>query len=393
MSDFGNGAPWDPDDPLRSLAEVAELTDIGDATEAAVVRRRGRRRRLRKRAALVAVVGVLGAASVVGISTLRDEPTIEVVATPIEHDPPVFVAENPAWIRWEIDGVVDRDGDAAPVYRRIGDPDRLVILLGDGAPCLDKVTCVEPAVDDPDDIGFLDSTGPFADWTAVYVPNWTSDLHLGRRADARIEGVRGVQQFVGASNVDAVVDRIAQSRGSVETQRLVLAGIGAGAVGALEHASSIIDRLSPARTHLLVDGAIVPGPNSGFPACMARIWNRTWGAGLVVDDDAVPPFEGFAADAARIGEAQVAVILHDRDVLLRRFFGLAVDGCALVADPIPQKQYRQLLDRVAAETDALDNWSVIVRPGGRHTIIDAGADDPVTEWVQAVLRPIADPPS
>jgi len=391
-------------DPFERLRDAAERTPPAQAAGSDSVRRRVRRRRRSRRiagagvGATVSAIVVLAAGWGLGSLNGDDEPDV-VTAAPIEHDPPPFVAEDPAWQEWDVTtatngGVVDRDGDAAPVYRRDGDPQRVVVLLGESIPCLDAGTCTEPQAEDPDEIGFLDPAGPFAEWTAVYIPSWNNDFHIGRAPDGRVPGVRGVHQFVGADNVDTVRDALAaETPDGVE--RLVLAGTGGGAVGTLYHAPGFDQALAPGALHLLLDGAFVPEDGSILPQCMVGLWGRRWGAQMSIplpDAPAAQPLAGMhAALAAALPDAEFSLIVHDADTTLRRFFGLADDDCALRPVAIDEARYTAALDATLGLIDGLPTWSAVVVPGTGHTVIDAAPDSAVTARVHEALRPLADP--
>src|SRR5215218_7976568 len=98
-----------------------------------------------------------------------------------------------AWQRIEPGGKTScaRGGRYAFWLRR-GDPKRLVVFFQGGGGCFDVRSCAPGStwfddrvdeLDDPDhDDGILqldDSRNPFRDWSFVYVPSCTGDVHLG----------------------------------------------------------------------------------------------------------------------------------------------------------------------------------------------------------------------
>ncbi|MDZ7733204.1 MAG: DUF1800 domain-containing protein [Acidimicrobiia bacterium] len=236
--------------------------------------------------------------------------------------------------------------------------------------------------------GFLAAPGPLADWTAVYVPAWNDDLHLGRRTGAEVPGVEGEQDFVGAVNVERVVDALA-GRGSPD--RIVFAGIGAGGAGALVHAPRVADVLDAPELRVLIDGMLVPVGGDLLPPCLVDLWADTWGAtapagfGLpTAGAEASPHIYRHLAD--RLPRASFTLAVYEDDPRLRRLFGLGADDCALVPDPVPVERYAAAVEQVRSTVDGLRSWEVVVPAGTGHTVLDRTDADPVTNQVHDHAR-------
>jgi hypothetical protein len=146
-------------------------------------------------------------------------------------------------------------------WLRKGDPEHLLVFFQGGGGCFDERTCAVgsswfddriDAVDDPAyNGGILDLHGgdnPFREWSAVYIPSCTGDVHLGSRV-VRYGKIR-VQQF-GWVNAQAALRRA--YREFPDPRAVFIAGCSAGSVGSAFHADSIIRRYPKARIAQLGD--------------------------------------------------------------------------------------------------------------------------------------------
>jgi hypothetical protein len=146
-------------------------------------------------------------------------------------------------------------------WLRKGDPDRLLVFFQGGGGCFDERTCAVgstwfddriDAVDDPAYNGGIldlaDGDNPFRDWSAVYIPSCTGDVHFGSRV-VRYGKIK-VQQF-GWVNAQAALRRAYRDFSNPRT--VFITGCSAGSVGSAFHADSIIRRYPKARIAQLGD--------------------------------------------------------------------------------------------------------------------------------------------
>jgi Pectinacetylesterase len=146
-------------------------------------------------------------------------------------------------------------------WLRKGDPDRLLIFFQGGGGCFDERTCrigstwFDDRVDAGDDpelyggiLDLADARNPFRDWSVVYVPSCTGDVHVGSRT-VRYGRVT-VQQY-GWVNAQAALRRAYREFPRPKT--VLVTGCSAGSVGSAFHADSVIRRYSKARVTQLGD--------------------------------------------------------------------------------------------------------------------------------------------
>jgi Pectinacetylesterase len=168
----------------------------------------------------------------------------------------------PAWQRIEPGGATRcaRGGRYAFWLRR-ADPKRLLIFFQGGGGCFSVETC-QPgstwfddridAYDDPAGSGgildFASQDNPFRDYSVVYIPSCTGDVHTGSRL-VRYGSLR-VQQK-GYLNAQAALRRA--FREFPNPDAVFVTGCSAGSVGSAFHADSIIRRYRDARVTQLGD--------------------------------------------------------------------------------------------------------------------------------------------
>jgi hypothetical protein len=152
-------------------------------------------------------------------------------------------------------------GGAYAYWLRKGDPARLLVFFQGGGGCFNERTCAPgsswfddriSAGDDPRYNGGIldlnDARNPFREWSVVYIPSCTGDVHVGSRV-VRYGRVT-VQQF-GWVNAQAALRRA--YRVFPRPRSVFIAGCSAGSVGSAFHADSIIRRYPKARIAQLGD--------------------------------------------------------------------------------------------------------------------------------------------
>jgi Pectinacetylesterase len=169
---------------------------------------------------------------------------------------------RPAWQRIEPGGATRcaRGGKYAFWLRR-ADPKRVLVFFQGGGGCFSQETCRRgstwfddsvDAFDDPRRSGgvldFGNPDNPFRDYSVVYLPSCTGDVHTGSRL-VRYGPLRVHQK--GFLNARAALSRA--YRAFPEPETVFVTGCSAGSVGSAFHADSIIRRYPDARVTQLGD--------------------------------------------------------------------------------------------------------------------------------------------
>lgn len=227
----------------------------------------------------------LAAAGLVACSGSEPEP---------EPAAPVEQAALGSWQRVEPGGKTRcARGDPYAYWIRKGDPKRLVVFFEGGGGCFDPVTCAEGStwfddnVDAGDDPAFsggmldlADPANPFSDWSFVYIPSCTGDVHTG---DARVDYGNVVVEQRGWQNARAALTRGFREFGDPDT--VLVTGCSAGAVGSAWHVEEVIRRYPDADVTQVGDSLAYLfhrpirltgwGTNKHFPSFF-RVGNRRW---------------------------------------------------------------------------------------------------------------------
>jgi hypothetical protein len=147
-------------------------------------------------------------------------------------------------------------GGAYAFWIRRGDPEKLLVFFQGGGGCFDETTCAPGSVwfddrvdgsDDPELVGEgileLDNPeNPFADYSMVFVPSCTGDVHTGTRVVTY--GPHRIQQK-GFLNAQAA---LAHAFGAFpDADDVFVTGCSAGSVGSAFHADTVLRRYPDAR--------------------------------------------------------------------------------------------------------------------------------------------------
>jgi hypothetical protein len=169
---------------------------------------------------------------------------------------------EPTWQRIEPGGATRcaRGGKYAFWVRR-ADPKRLLVFFQGGGGCFSEETCRPgstwfddrvDAYDNPAGSGgildFGNVENPFRDYSLVYIPSCTGDVHTGSRV-VRYGPVTVHQK--GFRNAEAALKRAYQE--FQDPEAVFVTGCSAGSVGSAFHADSIIRRYPEARVTQLGD--------------------------------------------------------------------------------------------------------------------------------------------
>jgi Pectinacetylesterase len=154
------------------------------------------------------------------------------------------------------------DGSEFNFWVRKANPKKVVFYLEDGGACFSSETCARDSgvyqtrvSEGPTGEGgifdFADKRNPFADYSVVYVPYCTADVHIGDTTKKYAPGL--TVQHKGYVNGTAALDYLAATfPGATD---VVVIGESAGSVAAPLYAGFVSDRLANARITALADGS------------------------------------------------------------------------------------------------------------------------------------------
>lgn len=360
------------------------------------------------RGLILALVLALGGCSAAG------EQIHAPVAEPLPPAPGGWVELSPQPV--EIDGrlitpTCSNAPGADPAFRfwaRRGASDNLVVFFDGGGACWDDVTCAIPrlaihgsdsdglykaellASDNPNALnGIFDlnnARNPLRDWSFVFVPYCTGDVHSGSNTAQYSDPDDGAAYPIehrGADNFAVILHWMRANFAAPDT--LLVTGSSAGAYGAATHYAAIRDAFPSGRALMLGDA----GQGVTPPDFLARR-NSNWNFHL--------PDNVFGADGAVTSDEDVVSILaahypHDRfaqyttahDITQSSFYALM--GVNNACRAWTQRMARDLSQRQRA-----DNFRAYLADGQSHTILrsrlfytERSGGAPFAQWFAALL--------
>ena len=297
------------------------------------------------------------------------------------------------------------DGSPYSYWIHRGDPSKVVFFLEGGGACVDAGTCNfgSPAYrhsiganDDPNDYSsgifdFGDGRNPLANYSFVFAPYCTGDVHLGTAT--HVYGPELTVQHKGSINASTALKALAAE--FPDTAQLVVTGESAGSVPTPLYAGLAHDLLPESAITVLADGS---GAYPADPAVNARV-GELWGT-----EAAIPPWpENAGLTAADWGapELFVQAAKHDPQIIFGRHD---------YANDFVQKIFSDLLgfpaddlvstidgNETQIEAAGVDLRSYIA-PGQGHTVLSTPAfytetveGVPLVDWVSDLIRRQPDP--
>lgn len=298
-----------------------------------------------------------------------------------QTDLPTFDDLDEGWTMLSPGGdTICSNGTEYAFFVRPADPTKLVFYLQGGGACwfghicdLQAEPTYDPFVDEgdsPQPGGIFDlenPENPFADYSMVFVPYCTADVHLGG-TEATYQSGEGddAREFTihhnGFTNVSAVLDWTFANFESPEA--IFVSGSSAGSIPSPLYGGLIVENYPNAQIAVLGDGA--GGYRSEtIPAIMAE-----WGTASILPD--WEEYEGIEAENLSFEHLYIASATRFPDVAFAQYntahdetqyFFLSLVG---VADtPLPD-----LLEGAFTEIgDAADNFNFYTAGGTVHTIM------------------------
>ncbi|MGH9242755.1 MAG: pectin acetylesterase-family hydrolase [Acidimicrobiales bacterium] len=294
------------------------------------------------------------------------------------------------------------DGSEFSFWVREADPSKLVLFLDGGGACFSAETCAPDRglyttaiIEGPNGEGvfdFADERNPFADYSVVYVPYCTGDVHLG---DATTEYGPDVRiQHKGLVNGTAALDHLVA--GFPDATEVVVMGESAGSVAAPVYAGFVSDRLPDATVAVVANGS---GSYPDLPE-LNRMLVEAWGPAAVIPP--WPETAGLTAEQWSIPGLFVLAGRHDPEIVFARV-DYAYDERQAVWYPLVGIPVGDLLERLAANETQIEaagvNLYSYIAAGDDHAVLSDGlfyteevSGQPLVDWVAGVVAgdPVVD---
>ncbi len=280
----------------------------------------------------------------------------------------------------DAEGCACSDGSEFALFERPGDPSKVMFYFEGGGACFSAETCgptaptftptITQTVDDlAERTGLFDSTNPenpLADYSIVYVPYCTGDVHLGNATTEYSPEI--TIEHRGYLNAQAALDYLVATY--PDTEQLVVTGASAGSVPTPLMAGLASDLLPTASIVTLGDSS---GAYPDVPTVNEIIGNL-WGTSNAVPD--WPENEGMTPAEWSFPGLYIQAGEHAPDITFARFDHAFDDVQATFGAlaGVAGDDLVSLIDETENQVEAAGiPLASYVAPGTSHTII--GGDD------------------
>ena len=316
------------------------------------------------------------------------------------------------WKYIAVPGTVCMNGDMAGfgISHNPDSKDLMIYLEGGGA-CFNDVCDFSafniPFIPPPDGIFNRNNPGnPVKDWSMIYVPYCTGDIH-GGDMDTELGGQ--LRRFHGYRNITKYLEQWAPK--FADADNVLLTGISAGGYGAGLNATQVAEAFLPGPQLIVIDDSGPPLSNEAIPPCLQQTFREVWGLdGTILAECGgdCPDQDDFASGAlahalAKYPDIRFGLFSNTADTVIRLFMGFGWgngvhDNCGGVPTSVPAKVYEEGLLELRAQymetasTYYIGQGQVLYNFGQGHTalrsplfwttVIDGV---PLPEWVGGVI--------
>jgi hypothetical protein len=280
------------------------------------------------------------------------------------------------------------DGSEFSFWVKQADPTKVMFFFQGGGACFSADTCgfasptykvTTGADDDPSRLGgIFDTTNPenpVADWSVVFVPYCTGDVHIGNAATDYGDDL--TVQHKGYVNGNAALDELVAR--FPDAEQVLVAGESAGSVPTPLYAGLVSDRLPDASITVMADGSGAYPDSPPLNALVGSLWGTMdavpdWpaNAGVTPETWSLPGLFVKAGEHA----PGIAFARHDyaydrTQTFFAALVGVAADDLVTLIDTNE--------DQIEAAGVELESF---ITPGSDHTVL--AKDEVYTEEVEGV---------
>jgi cysteine-rich repeat protein len=302
---------------------------------------------------------------------------------------PEIDAPTLEWKYFEVPGTQCMNGSTAGfgISHNPDSPDLMIYLEGGGA-CFNDVCDFSafniPFIPPPDGIFNRNNPGnPVKDWSMIYVPYCTGDIHGGDR-DTELGGQ--VRTFRGYRNITRYLELWVPK--FADAERVLLTGISAGGFGAGLNALQVADAFGQDPQIIVIDDSGPPMANDVIPPCLQQTFRDVWG----LDDTVLAACGGDCPDPNNFPVALIdhtfkirpdirfGLFSNTADLVIRGFMSFGYgngqhDTCDGIPTIVPADTYEggllDLRDHYAdnASTYYIGQTQILYNLGQGHTVL------------------------
>ena len=316
------------------------------------------------------------------------------------------------WKYIDVPGTVCMNGEMAGFgISHNPDAKNLMIYLEGGGACFNDVCDFSafniPFIPPPDGIfNRINPGNPIKDWSMIYVPYCTGDIHGGDQ-DTELGGQ--LRRFHGYRNISKYLEMWVPKFAGAE--KVLLTGISAGGFGAGLNAVQVADAFLPGPQMIVIDDSGPPMTNEVIAPCLQQTFREVWGLDqtfLAECGGDCPDLNDFASGAiahalSKYPDMRFGLFSNTADTIIRTFMGFGWgngmhDNCGGVPTIVPADAYEQGLLALrekyedTASTYFIGQTQVLYNFGLGHTVLRSPSfwttvidGVPLSAWVGGVI--------
>ncbi len=245
-----------------------------------------------------------------------------------------------------------------------------------------------------------DAVNPVKDWSFVYVPYCTGDVHAGNNPAGTVEQLATPQAFVGYANIGLFLKRIVPT--FTNATQVLLTGISAGGFGAAANYEQVAKAFGSVPVDMLDDsGPMMEDPY--LANCQAdkirTLWNldktmlATCGADCVGSDGGTSSYlTGYTQHLAKTYPSRKFGLMDSLDDnTITYFFGFGASNCTSLVQ-LTADEFTAGLTDIRTQLAAYPNFGTFYFPGVAHTTLGSASFDTRTagttklsDWMTAFV--------
>lgn len=234
-----------------------------------------------------------------------------------------------------------------------------------------------------------DPDNPLKDYSYVFVPYCTGDVHAGDRSDVTV--ANKTYQFHGRKNLIAYLKRLVPT--FRDADQVVLAGVSAGGFGAALSYDLVASAFCETEDVVLIDDSGPPMGDEFLAPCLQKHMSDTWGLASTLPADCPDCNQTSGAFAepyvkyllGKYPDRTLGVISSEQDGTIRNFWGYGESNCSELGGlppPYDGAKYtaglEDLRDRIVGDAG---RFGLFMVPGDEHVFLD---NDPTSVNVNGV---------
>jgi hypothetical protein len=236
-----------------------------------------------------------------------------------------------------------------------------------------------------------DMDNPFRDWSYIYVPYCSGDVHAGSNASGP-----GGRMHLGAVNMDLYLRRLVPT--FANASQVVLSGTSAGGAGAALNYDRVQQAFGSTPVLLLDDSAPVFS-DAYLKPCLQRQWREAWklNDSLPADCTECRTGDGGLVNvlpflARKYPQRRMAMVISNADATFRAFFGFGYSNTCTELSTVPVADFQQGVADLRNRLAGTPNFRLYSPAAAKHGYLDdmplgrtSVAGVKLTDWLRTLV--------